>query len=871
MSPPERERGVPPAAMALMAASGFAGVGYQMVWMQQGALWMGHDSAAVLAVVTAFFGGIALGSTALGGRIAASPRPLRGYAACELAIGAWGLWLAASMPAFSAAIQHLIGPESGALRQWAIAFSSTFVLLLPATAAMGATIPALERAVACLGANPRSIGALYAGNTGGAVFGVLGAAFWLVPTLGLVRTTLVCAVVNLACGAYAWGAARRQREPLPAGRAASAPGPRATAPLRRAAVARLAATGLLGIGYEVMVVRVLSQVAEDTVYTFAMLLAVYLVGSALGAAAWYRWFASSREPERVDGLLLALLALACLAGTATLGAAGALNAAVVAAFDPGMAPALGAEAAMALAAFALPTFAMGAVFSHLCSRAHAAGVNFGVAIGANTLGCALAPVLFGVVITPRFGAQPALLAIAVAYLALSLGSRGVSAVARVGAAATAAVALWAPPLVFVDVPRDGRIVSYREGVMAAVAVTEDDEGVLRLRINNRQQEGSSATRWVDSRQALLPLLMHPAPRRVLFLGLGTGVTASAAAQDPTLAIDAVELLPEVVAASSEFRSAAGDGPSGPGLRVVTADARRYVRTTGRRYDVIVSDNFHPARSGSGSLYTVEHFRAVQARLADGGLFCQWLPLHQLDRETLRSIVASFVLVYPDAEAILASNSLETPVLGLVARQGGGRPRLDATRERLAASRLPTPPEAFGIDDEYALLGSIVGDSASLTRFAQGAPINTDDKPSVAYLAPHLAYAPASAPRDRLLELVASLSVEPTRVLADAAESPEARRLAAYWTARDRYLALGRGVVPSRDPVRMLRQLREPLLSILRISPDFRPAYDPLLRMALAIADTDSDGARVLLDALRRAQPARPEAARALASLPTGPR
>src|SRR6185295_20357602 len=109
--------------------------------------------------------------------------------------------------------------------------------------------------------------------------------------------------------------------------------------------------------------------------------------------------------------------------------------------------------------------------------------------------------------------------------------------------------------------------------------------------------------------------------------------------DPTLQVDAVELLPEVIAASSYFAKS-------DRLHVMTGDARRFVRASREHYDVIVADNFHPARSGSASLYTVEHFRAVQARLAADGLFCQWLPLHQLDLDTLRSIVSSFIAVYP---------------------------------------------------------------------------------------------------------------------------------------------------------------------------------------------------------------------------------
>ncbi|MEP6501789.1 MAG: spermidine synthase, partial [Betaproteobacteria bacterium] len=145
--------------------------------------------------------------------------------------------------------------------------------------------------------------------------------------------------------------------------------------------------------------------------------------------------------------------------------------------------------------------------------------------------------------------------------------------------------------------------------------------------------------------------------------------------------------------------------------------------------------------------------------------------------------------------------------------------------------------------------------------------NTDDRPVVAYLAPRVTYAPESTPRDRLIELLAQLSIEPAQVLAGTADAPGARRLAAYWAARDRYLALGRGVRPSRDAAQMLREVREALLAVLRASPDFRPAYDPLLRMAMALAETDAPAARTLLGALRDVQPGRTEAAGALAALP----
>jgi spermidine synthase len=559
------------------------------------------------------------------------------------------------------------------------------------------------------------------------------------------------------------------------------------------------------------------------------------------------------------------LAAACLLGAASLWGAEQARDLALGLFGAGMPAAVAAEAAVGLLAFGLPTFVMGALFSHLGSQARAAGVSFGRAIAVNTLGAAAAPLLFGVLALPWLGAKFALLLVIAGYLALVAPARWRGPAAWLPATAALALAILAPPLAFIQVPAGGHIVSYHEGVMAAVSVVEDADGVARLRIDNRQQEGSSATQRVDGRQGLLPAFLHPAPHRALFLGLGTGITASFAAQEPHLQVDAVELLPEVIAASAYFTSSLDRQGASTRLHLLAADARRYVRSSDATYDVIVADNFHPARSGAGSLYTVEHFSAVRARLAPAGVFCQWLPLHQLDLATLRSIVRSFITVYPDGWAMLASNSLETPVLGLVARREPGA-RLDVSALR---SHLQDPGTAgllsnLGIEDEFALLGGFVAGPDALRRFAGNAPANTDDHPVVAYGAPRITYAPDSLPRDRLVALLRELSIAPAELIDGSPASASAVRLAAYWQARDQFIAAGLNVRPSADVQAMLAQLREPLLSVLRTSADFRPAYDPLLRMARALEGVDPPAARALLTELALAQPARAEAGATLA-------
>lgn len=849
-----------------MVASGFAGLGYQIVWTQQASLWLGHESAAVLAVITAFFGGLALGALTLGRRIERSARPAHGYAGCEVLIAAWSLVLATAMAPISDALLGLMGPQPAPLWQGAVAFAGCFLLLLPATAAMGATLPAMERVLAALaaraapaapGASP--IAALYASNTLGALLGVLATAFWLVPAWGLARTAAACALLNLLCAGIAVALAPKTvpksvPETLPTAVPPVAPaGP--AAPAAGKALPLLAATGFLGIAYEVLVVRVLSQVTENTVYTFALLLAIYLLGTAAGAA-WYARVAARRAGVGWRDKLLAAVAWACLAGTASLWGAEVLRDTVLAArvantgAAAGMGWALAAEALPALLAFALPTLAMGALFSHLASAARQGGTSLGAALGANTLGAAAAPPVVAALLVPALGSQGALLAVAAAYVALASRPSWRKPWAAGAVAAAAAAALLLPPLAFITVPEGGRVLSYREGALAAVSVVADADGVARLRINNRQQEGSSATGLADARQALLPALLHPAPRQALFLGLGTGVTAAAAAADPGLQVDAAELLPEVIEASALFR--ATDPDPSPGARLIAADARRFVKAGTSAYDLIVSDNFHPARSGSGLLYTVEHFQAVRARLAPGGLFCQWLPLHQLDLDTLRSVVQSFLAVYPQAAAVLATNSLQTPVLGLVARPDAPRFSLPAVQARLAQYGGPQSLPDYGLADAFAVLGSLVADTQALRRFAGEAPLNTDDRPWVAYRAPRITYVPDSLPADRLQALLRELAAVPASpaALVDAgADAAWLPRLGAYWAARDRFIAAGRDVRPSADVSQMLAQVQAPLLEVLHTSPDFSPAFDPLQRMAQQLAGRDPGAALALAEAL----------------------
>ncbi|MEK8025869.1 fused MFS/spermidine synthase [Pseudaquabacterium rugosum] len=859
-----------------------------MAWTQQAGILLGHEAAAVLAVVTAFMAGLALGALAFGEWVARSARPLRTYVLCELLIAFWAALSPGWVDAVAPWLLQALGSQASPALQWGGGFAVLTLLWLPATVAMGLALPALDR---LLGADGRQVAGLYAANTAGALAGVLLAVGWWMPELGLRQTARCCALLNLACaGLVLWRSRAGVQVPLPERRSAARATARATAPADRALLGLLAWSGLLGIGVEVLAVRVLSRVAENTLYTWAALLACYLMGTAAGAVLWQRFAPAAEGRLRGAPWLLAaagVLACALVLAQADALQTGALHWLQARGAEP-LAAALAAETWPAWLAFAPATAAMGALFSHLAETAQRRGLSLGRVFGCNTAGAALAPPLIGLWALPAFGAGRVAACLLLGYLVAGtwLARHGPARAGWAGLALAALVAVALAP----DLPRPDEstaVLWRREGALGEVRVLEDADGVRRLQINRRAQEGDNVSRHVDGRQAALPLLLHAAPRRVLMIGLGTGVTARAAAADPQARVEVVELLPEVVAAAPLFAQPA-ERAQQDRLQVQVADARRRLRTDdGTRWDLVIGDNVHPGRSGTAALYTVEQFRAVRARLAPDGLYVQWLPLHQLDTDSLRGIVQAWMTVFPRAAAVLASHSLDTPVLGLVGRVDGGGadaaplPAWAVLQQRLregdAWAPGARPAEAPGLTTVWDVAGSVVADADALRALAGDAAPDTDDRPQLAWQALRVTYAPQASPRERLAGWLTDWSARResagaqrlTALFGDVAagsgtvalDRPSAvlpaevaADLLTWWAVRDDYLALGLHVHPTADVRGMLAQVQAPLLGLLQRSPGFSPARGALVHMAQALQARDAGAARALRDALAATVP-----------------
>jgi spermidine synthase len=744
----------------LFLLSGTAALVCEVVWMRALGLVVGSEAQAASAVLSAWFVGTAAGAAVLGRRV--DRDPLRSYARLEAATAVAALYSLAALPLLARLAPRLTtfapGPATVLL-----ASAAALVAFFPATFFQGATLPALVRASARrLEHAPSALGRLYAINTLGAVAGALAAGFVLPPLVGTRASIALAAGIDVLVAVAAFHLARSSSAPAPAPSPASSPppssrsspssSPSSMASHRRAPIlAALALAGFAALAWETAAIRVLSAVFGSTVYSFASVVAAYLGGVALSGAACARFLRRAPSPAWL-GWAAAAQAMLLAAGAHLRRVAGPLHLGLRSTFGDGFGASIAAEGVTALVVALPAAFPTTFIFCALAPRAVAdesrLGGGIGAALLANTIGCALAPLCAGLVLLPLGGSRATLIAAvatlgaAAACVTILVSARGLPLLV---AGASILVATSLPPQLFTWPEHEGRTTLFvAEGAAGVVTVEEERGGTRVLRTGADLFEGGDTSVFAQGRQGHLPMLLHPHPRRVLVLGVGTGGTLGAAARHPGVEVDAVELLGEVIDVLHYFDRTTGRVLDLPSVHIHQADARSFVRAQaaqGEKYDVIIADLFHPQQAGVGNLYTREHFAAIKSALADGGLFVQWLPLHELPPAELATLVRTFVAVFPSASAWLAHFNARTCALGLL---GSERPlplvwddvvsRASALRPLVGDYLLDRPLEIFG--------GLLMGPGA-LARLAGDGPLHTDDRPLIDWLVPlHRAHDPA---------------------------------------------------------------------------------------------------------------------------------
>ncbi|MCF7970445.1 MAG: fused MFS/spermidine synthase [Methylococcaceae bacterium] len=756
--------------LVLLFFSGCAALLYEVLWMNDLGLLFGNTAQAAATTLTAFFSGIALGSRFWAEKVTQIKRPLRVFAYLEwlIALSVLGFWGIFSL--YQYLYPGLELAEASQAFRLMVKFILAWLILLPPAFCMGGTLPVLSQyVVQNTGTLGQQVAGLYSANTLGGVLGVLLAGFLLPPSLGYQGCYLLAMLVNIVVGIMAWYVdSSNDKSQI----ASACPTPKSQNNKHKQRdfsaypVATLGGltflSGVLTLALQVLWVRMFAQVLQNSVQTFAMILLVFLFTLGFSSALVNRLLAHSRW--QAESLLYAVISTAALMLPLSTFLFIWLSSGLE--YFGGTAGWLMYQAkviGLLLLVMLPPLLLLGCVLPLLIKlaehRSTAPGNLVGKILSLNTLGAIIGSFAAGFILLGLLGLWHSLLSICILLCCIALylqryhaKSRGSKRWIGLSFAVLATAILGLAPLPQMHAwPDNQELLSYTEGSAASVAVLGDGEA-RSLVVNNHYILGGTAMNHFDRLQGILPVLLHPNPKTVFTLGMGTGVTASSTLQFDIKQLLVSELLPEVVTAAQKYFSKDNEGLfSDPRARVIGEDGRNYLAASKSRYDIIIGDLFVPWSAGAGALYSREHFATVQQRLNDGGLFMQWLPSYQLSEYEFGVIVRTLLDVFPCVSLWRGDYVAELSSIGLLAEQ-----QCQSLRPELGEIWL-AKPELGG--DRVPLFAHYMGElSAQRESFAKY-PLNTDNDPIIEFIAPELQ-------RQRMAKQLDSLNGKPLLNLAE---------------------------------------------------------------------------------------------------------
>jgi spermidine synthase len=762
-----------PALFLLFIGSGCAALIYEIVWFQLLQLIIGSSSISLGILLGTFMGGMCVGSLLLSRIISARQHPLRVYAALEIGIGVMGLLILVAMPLVGG-IYTAWGGEG----TFGIVFRAIVagICLLPPTVLMGATLPAISRWVKATPDGVSWLGFFYGGNIAGGVAGCVLAGFYLLRVFDVATATMVAVAINVAVAGIAYvlaGQTTYEADILTPPRAGAASG------ANTGVYVTIALSGLTALSAEVIWTRLLSLHFGATVYTFALILAVFLVGLGIGSTFGATLARDIASPRRALGwcqlLLCAAIAWAAYELTESLPYWPinpyiattpwfTLQLDLVRCFWVVLPGAVlwGASFPLALAAVAT-------------TEQDAARLAGGV-YAANTVGAIAGSLATSFILIPWIGtshAEQVVIIVSALSALIMLEPSFAGAEARpagfhpeasspkrgwnIGATASLAIAMVAAGLLARSVhPLPGLLVAYGryaatrigqanviyvgEGLNASVAVSELSNGVRNYH-NAGKVQASSEPQDMRLQRMLghLTTLIPPQAKKVLVIGCGAGVTAGAVSVDPAVEHETIAeiepLVPKVV--STYFAEHNFDVVRNPKVHVRIDDARHFVETTREKFDAITSDPLDPWVKGAAMLYTVEFFQMAKDHLNDGGVVTLFVQLYESNMEAVKSEIGTFLEVFPNG--IVWGNTNEGKGYDLVLLGQKGTTKIDVDAIQAKLQRPEYAPMAkslreIGMNSAVDLFSTYAGRKPDLEPWLRDATLNRDRNLRLQYLA-----------------------------------------------------------------------------------------------------------------------------------------
>ena len=748
-----------PLLVALFVGSGCAALIYEIVWFQLLSLVIGSSSVSLGVLLGTFMGGMCLGSLLLPRLVSRQHHPLRVYAFMELGIGVIGLLVLFAMPLVGGAYTAWAGSGFfGMLGRGGVAA----ICLLPPTMLMGATLPAISRWVETTPRGVSWLGFFYGGNIVGAVIGSLLAGFYLLRVYDVAIATLTAVGINVAVTLFALALAKATRyEP-----AVSTPEPEEAAGASWPVYVTIGLSGMTALAAEVIWTRHLSLLFGATVYTFSLILAVFLLGLGVGSSLGSALAPSIKKPRMALGHCQLLLCLAMAwAGYSVTESLPFWPIDLTLASDPWIN--LQLDLARALWAMLPAAILWGASFPLALAAAATRGQDPGRLVGglyaANTVGAIVgslgASLALVVWLGSRLSLQVMIVISAVSGL-LMWASSGVEPRAdRFGMrrAATMSAAMALSVLLAFGVPglppgfvAYGRflptlgytpnVIYVGEGLTATVAVSEEADGVLNYH-NSGKVQASSYPEDMRLQRMLghLTTLVPENPETFLVIGCGAGVTAGAVSINPEMdrmTIAEIEpLVPEVV--STYFGVENYNVVDNPRVDIRIDDGRHFLLTTDQKFDGITSDPLDPWVKGAAALYTLEFWQLAKDHLKPGGVVTVFVQLYESTEEAVKSEIATFLEVFPNGAVFANTVAGEGYDVVLLGQAAPAPIDVDRIQRRLDSPEYVLVRRSLGEVGFYSavdLLATFAGQASDLAPWLEGAAINQDRNLRLQYLA-----------------------------------------------------------------------------------------------------------------------------------------
>ena len=758
-----------PWLLLLFAGSGCSALIYEIVWFQLLQLAIGSTTVSLGVLLATFMGGLCLGSIALPRlRSLKQEHPLRVYAALELGIGLCGILVLFGLPYINRV--YVVGAEHG-LPGMLLRGLVAAVCLLPPTILMGASLPAIVRGI---DSTPRGVswwGLLYGANLGGAIFGTLFAGFYLLRIYNMATATYVAAAINAAVallsfvlaaraparvlaegGEIGSGAAGVSEQPLQAGVAAANHLPVYVA---------IALSGAGALGAQVVWTRLMGMLLGSTVYVFSIILAVFLIGLAIGSGV-ASWLVRTVRPRLALGWCQFLLTLG-IAWTAYITA----NSLPYWPINPLLTISpwymFQLDLVRCLWAILPPTILWGASFPLALAAVASPGQDPGRLVGAvyaaNTFGAILGALVVSLVLVPWIGTQQSqrvlliLSAVSALVVLVPLARESASLAPRAWLAASVVLAgllAWSLGPIPGDLIAYGRrmplqsgsstILYTAEGRNSSASIIQWSDGSLGLGVNGHVQASNiSYDMKLQRMVGHLPALLHPNPKSILGIGFGAGVSAGTFTTYSGIEkITVCEIEPIIPPISTRFFARENYGVmNNPKTRIVFDDARHYVLTTTEKFDIIASDPLDVFAKGTAALYSREYFEAIKQRLNPGGLFTLYVPLYESDVRTVKSELATFFEAFP--HGTVWANTINGQGYDMVF-MGQAEPLkidLDEVQRRWDGPEYAAAVESLqevGVGSVVDLFATYAGQQSDFAPWLQGAEINRDGDLRLQYLA-----------------------------------------------------------------------------------------------------------------------------------------